>query len=93
MKLVEEITIQGVGIAATAFVIVYGFAKWITEKAFIQIEKAQAQIQKNNDAMIDFMRTTFQQNTDAINEMCLMLKEHIKTKEEAIELLKQSIRR
>ncbi len=76
------------GIAATAFVVVYGFAKWVTNKAFDQIERAQQQIQKSNDAMIEFMRTTFQQNTEAINDMCNTLKEHTRTKDEALELLK-----
>ena len=86
--MVEEITVQGVGIAATAFVVVYGFAKWIAGKAFDQIEKAQMQIQKNNDEMIKFMETTFLKNTEAINEMCGLLREHIKVKDEALEMLK-----
>ena len=86
--MIEDITIQGMGIAGAAFVVVYGFAKWITGKAFEQIEKAQLQIQESNKAIIEFMQTTFQQNTQAMNEMCNTLKDHIKTKDEALELLK-----
>lgn len=87
--MIEELALfQDVGIAVGALILMLVFNKWIAEKSFMQIEQAQKQLIDNNEKMFKFMDNTFKENTKAISEMVLILKEHIKTKDEAIELLK-----
>lgn len=86
----EEIAIfRDFGIAVGALIVTFMFNKWIAEKSFLQIEQAQKQLIDNNEKMFKFMDCTFKENTKAIGEMVLILKEHIRTKDEAIELLRK----
>uniref|UniRef100_A0A6M3L3Y0 Holin n=1 Tax=viral metagenome TaxID=1070528 RepID=A0A6M3L3Y0_9ZZZZ len=86
----EELAlIRDIGIAAAVVILMFQFMKWISEKSFQQIEKAQQQINENNEKMFKFMECTFKENTKAINEMVGTLKDHIRMKDEAISLLKE----
>lgn len=84
----EVILFRDFGVAVGALILMFIFNKWIAEKSFQQIEKAQAQIVDNNEKMFKFIDSTFKENTKAINEMVAILREHIRSKDEAIELLK-----
>lgn len=86
----EEIALfRDFGIAVGALIVTFMFNKWIAEKSFLQIEQAQKQLIDNNEKMFKFMDCTFKENTRAISEMVLILKEHIRTKDEAIQLLRK----
>lgn len=86
----EELAlIRDIGIAAAVIILMFQFMKWLSEKSFQQIEKAQQQINENNEKMFKFMECTFKENTKAINEMVGTLKDHIRKKDEAISLLKE----
>lgn len=86
----EELAlIRDVGIAAATLILMFQFMKWITEKSFNQIEAVQKQLNENNEKMFKFMDCTFKENTKAITEMVTTLKDHIRTKDEAISLLKE----
>lgn len=84
----EFALIRDFGIAVGALILMFVFNKWIAEKSFQQIDKAQQQLTENNEKMFKFIDGTFKENTRAINEMVLILKDHIRSKDEAIELLK-----
>jgi len=87
--MLEELALfQDFGVAVGALIMMLVFSKWIAEKSFLQIEKAQQQLIDNNEKMFKFMDCTFKENTKAINEMVSILKDHIRMKDEAIELLK-----
>lgn len=86
----DELTLfRDVGIAAATLYLMFHFMKWLAEKSFQQIEKAQQQLVENNEKMFRFMDCTFKENTKAINEMVSILKDHIRIKDEAIEMLKE----
>ena len=76
------------GVAVGALIMMLVFSKWIAEKSFLQIEKAQQQLIDNNEKMFKFMDCTFKENTKAINEMVSILKDHIRVKDEALDMLK-----
>lgn len=84
----ELVLIRDIGIAAAVVILMFQFMKWLSEKSFQQVEKAQQQINENNEKMFKFMECTFKENTKAINEMVGTLKDHIRMKDEAISLLK-----
>lgn len=86
----EELAlIRDIGIAAATLILMFQFMKWITEKSFDQIQQVQKQLNENNEKMFKFMDCTFKENTKAINEMVSILKDHIRAKDEAIQLLKE----
>lgn len=86
----EELSLfRDVGIAAATLYMMFQFMKWITEKSFQQIEKVQSQLNENNEKMFKFMDYTFKENTKAINEMVSILNDHVRMKDEALQMLKQ----
>uniref|UniRef100_A0A6M3X4V3 Holin n=1 Tax=viral metagenome TaxID=1070528 RepID=A0A6M3X4V3_9ZZZZ len=85
----ELIMFQDVGVAVGALVMVFAFNKWIAEKSFTQIERAQKQLIDNNEKMFTFMDSTFKENTKAISEMISTLKDHMRMKDEALDMLKR----
>lgn len=86
----EELSLfRDFGIAVGALIITFMFNKWIAEKSFLQVEQAQKQLIDSNEKMFQFMDSTFRENTKALGEMVSTLKEHIRTKDEAIELLRK----
>jgi len=88
--LLEELAlIRDVGIAAATLILMFQFMKWMADKSFQQIEKAQQQLKENNECMFKFMEDTYKENTRAINEMVTILRDHIRVKDEAIDLLKR----
>jgi len=88
--MLEELSLfQDVGVAVGALVLVFVFNKWIAEKSFQQIERAQKQLIDNNEKMFTFMDCTFKENTKAISEMVSTLKDHIRMKDEALDMLKR----
>jgi len=87
--MLEEIALfRDFGIAVGALILMFMFNKWIAEKSFQQIDKAQLQLSQNNEKMFTFIDNAFKENTKAINEMVSILKDHIRMKDEAIEMLK-----
>ena len=87
--MLEELALfQDFGVAVGALIMMLVFSKWIAEKSFLQIEKAQQQLIDNNEKMFTFMDCTFKENTKAINEMVSILKDHIRVKDEALDMLK-----
>lgn len=87
--MVEDLNlITNLGVGVGSLLIMFQFAKWIAEKAFQQIERSHKHIEENNQKIFEFMEKTFQQNTKAISEMVMILKEHVRQKDEAIEMLK-----
>lgn len=88
--MIEEFALfRDVGIAIATLILMFQFMKWITEKSFQQIETVQKQLNENNEKMFKFMDCTFKENTKAINEMVGILKDHIRMKDEALQMLKQ----
>ena len=88
--MLEELAlIRDVGIAAATLILMFQFMKWMADKSFQQIEKAQQQLKENNECMFKFMEDTYKENTRAINEMVTILRDHIRVKDEAIDLLKR----
>lgn len=86
----EELAlIRDVGIAAATLILMFQFMKWMADKSFQQIEKAQQQLKENNECMFKFMEDTYKENTRAINEMVTILRDHIRIKDEALDLLKR----
>lgn len=86
----EEIALfRDFGIAVGALILMFMFNKWIAEKSFLQIDKAQLQLSQNNEKMFTFMDCTFKENTKAISEMVSTLKDHIRMKDEALDMLKR----
>ena len=86
----EELAlIRDIGIAAAVVILMFQFMKWISEKSFQQIEKAQHQLAENNEKMFKFMDCTFKENTKAMSEMVGTLKDHIRLKDEALGMLKE----
>lgn len=87
--MIEEIALfRDFGIAVAALILMFVFNKWIAEKSFSQIEKVQQQLNDNNEKMFKFMDCTFKENTKAMNDMVGILKDHIRVKDEALNMLK-----
>ncbi|MFH0904244.1 MAG: hypothetical protein V1854_03540 [Methanobacteriota archaeon] len=88
--MMEELAlVRDVGIAAATLILMFQFMKWISDKAFQQIEKAQQQLAENNEKVFKFMECTFKENTKAMSEMVGTLKDHIRLKDEALGMLKE----
>lgn len=84
----DPVLIRDFGIAVAILLGMFQFVRWLAEKSFQQIEKAHQQMIENNQKMLDFMDGTFKENTKAISEMVVTLKEHVRAQDQAIELLK-----
>lgn len=88
--MIEELAlIRDVGIAAVVVILMFQFMKWISDKAFQQIEKAQQQLVENNEKMFKFMDCTFKENTKAMSDMVGTLRDHIRLKDEALGMLRE----
>ncbi len=87
----EEITLfRDLGVSVVTVILMFQFMKWVAGKSFDQIEKVQKQLEDNNEKIFKFMECTFKENTRAITEMVDILKDHIRLKDEAIQMLKEN---
>lgn len=72
---------QDFGIGILAFIVIYQFSKWMTNKAFEEVKRSHDLVIETNKKMTDFIKTSYVDNTKAINEMADVLKDHIKVKD------------
>ena len=88
--MIEELVLfRDVGVAVATLILMFQFMKWVAGKSFDQIEKVQKQLDDNNEKMFKFMDCTFKENTKAITGMVDILKDHIRMKDEALQMLKE----
>jgi len=87
---------KDLGIGAVAIVIIYSFGRYVTEKAFGQVNNALEQVKEANlrgeelhCQFINFVQTAYNENTKAMNNLYSMLNEHTKLKESTIDMLKE----
>ncbi len=87
--MIEEFTLfRDLGITVATLILMFQFMKWVAGKSFDQIERVQKQLDDNNEKMFKFMECTFKENTKAITEMVDILKDHVRIKDEALQMLK-----
>ncbi len=85
MLIDDILAYKDLGIGAVSMIIFYLFASKTRDDAMEQIKSSNKQSQDNQKEFIE----AYKENTKAIQDLVLEFKEHIKTKEHALELLEE----
>lgn len=84
----EEITIfQEVGVPTGALILIYVFSKWTMERAFRQVQDANRRGEEAQQRYVVFIENAYKENTKAMTKLVESFKDHIKTKERALDML------
>lgn len=96
MVLEDIIALKDLGIGAVSMTVFFTFAKYVSEKSFTQTEEANKRAEEANirtqqsqQKFIEFVDDTYKEHTKAIQELITEFKNHVKIKDEAIDLLKE----
>lgn len=90
MALLTDIQMyRDVGVAGAALVIVIGLSRWVAIRSFQYIERATNALIANQTQFINFVEGSVNKNTQALCDMHSTLETHVKTKDEAIAMIKE----
>lgn len=93
----EDLTVlRDLGFGMLALLIIYVLGKKVTDSAFKQIQDANKQIEEANkrgeeshNKFIQFIETTYKENTATLERFCNVFEAHLKAKEVTIQMLKE----
>lgn len=87
---IEEISAyRDLGIGAISLIIIYSFARWTGDRAFIQVEDANKRSAAVQQQLISFIENAYKDNTKVMSELVNSFKEHTRSKDNALEMLKE----
>lgn len=90
MPLLDEVIMyKDLGIGAISMVIFYAFARSYREDFFKQLQEANKRGEESQKRFMDFLETTFKDNTKTIQELVQAFKDHTRIKDAALLLLEQ----
>lgn len=90
MPILDELLVyKDLGIAGIALVIIYHFSKLIAERAFEQVIEANKNLSNMQKSFEEFMQKAYKDNTETMAKFSAVLDQHVKTKDEALNMLKE----
>ena len=69
-------------ISIVAIMVMYFFAKWISDKAFKQVEDANKMVTDSHEKFVDFIESAYTKNVNVTEDLVTTLKDYIKSREE-----------
>ena len=69
-------------IGVVAIMVMYFFAKWMSDKAFKQVEDANKMVTDSHKKFVDFIESAYTKNVNVTEDLVATLKDYIKSRED-----------
>jgi hypothetical protein len=92
MPIEDIMAYKDLGIGIVAIVIIYNFSKWVSERAFKEVENANKCMMDTQTKFVTFMETTYKENTKAISELANSSKDLIRIRDDIAAITKEQQR-
>lgn len=70
MPIEDIITLKDLGAPLVSLIVLYWFARWAGDKAFVEIERANKRADDTHQRFVAFIENAYEEHTKTMNKLC-----------------------